>query len=153
MSTSRKSAARFMKVYETEAWNTHKLSNGAVWKIWSLKLNLKFPENKTKEKQTDRVHQLDQCPTRHVITLYLLSAPASVVLSVRCLCVWRLCSTPAYLRAVGDRQTTDSHQNSFDWPGGGAGTPTDSREDRKIRERDGGWGGGMLFSVTLCFYR
>lgn len=57
------------------------------------------------------------------------------VLSVRCLCVWRLCGTPAYLRAVGDRQTTDSDQHSSDWPGGGAGTPTDSRGDRKIRER------------------
>lgn len=57
------------------------------------------------------------------------------ILSVRCLCVWRLCGTPAYLGAVGDRQTTDSDQHSPDWPGGGAGTPTDSRGDREIRER------------------
>lgn len=67
------------------------------------------------------------------------------VLSVRCLCVWRLCGTPAYLQAVGDRQTTDSHQHSSDWPGGRAGTPTDSREDRKIRERRRGWRGVLIF--------
>lgn len=56
---------------------------------------------------------------------------------------------PAYLRAVGDRQTTESHQHSSDWPSGRAGTPTDSREDRKIRERWSRRGVILSFGVSI----
>lgn len=55
----------------------------------------------------------------------------------------------AYLRAVGDRQTTDSDQHLSDWPGGGAWTPTDCRGDEKIRDMEE----GACYSPPLCFYR
>lgn len=55
----------------------------------------------------------------------------------------------AYLRAVGDRQTTDSDQHLSDWLGGGAWTPTDCRGDEKIRDMEE----GACYSPPLCFYR
>lgn len=59
---------------------------------------------------------------------------------------------PAYLQAVGDRQTTHSYQQLSDWPSRGQGCPlTAERVEKQEMEEGGGGndGGGALFSASL----
>lgn len=130
VSTSRSSAACFMNIYETDDGNINKREpNVPNWAIWDVapEVHGNFLKTNLKKKPTEK-NQLDKFPTRHVITRRCPQCEVSV-----CLAALR----HAGLSASSGRQTDNRLGWTLFWLArqGGAGTPSGSREDRKIRER------------------